>query len=69
MYSISRSPAMRRWSFLWQESHVGSPLNDWADAMADVAREHDIVGAFNMAPSRDASGAEGRGVEVGEGVV
>ena len=37
--------------FLWQESHVGSPLNDWADAMADAAREQDIVGVFNTAPS------------------
>ena len=37
--------------FLWQESHVGSPLNDWADVAAGEAREHDAVGAYMMAPS------------------
>eukprot|EP00966_Prymnesium_polylepis_P049647 1149335-Prymnesium_polylepis.1 len=47
--SADRSP--RGGSLSVEESHVGSPLNDWADAMADAARGHDIVGAFSMPPS------------------
>ena len=37
--------------FLWQESHVGSPLNGWADAAADRAREESILGVQLMAPT------------------